>query len=160
MEGTEENEQWWEKKYPWVRLPAVLNPPHLHPRQWILFSISYFPAQRGSSLCSDQTSSQPQRLTGNSYFLLQRGWTPLPTSIAYNHLHVARLTAAGTPSRLEPACLTSTGRLQLHVFESLTEQPQSETRVDCGRYGNKGAGIVKLEMWSGQNPWKTDFIWE
>lgn len=70
------------------------------------------------------------------------------TGIAYNHLHVARLTAAGTQSSLEAAYSTSAGRLQLLVFESLTEQPQSKTRLARGRYGNKGACIVRLEMWS------------
>lgn len=49
-----------EKKYPRVTLPAVLNPPHLHLRQRLLFSVSCLPAQRGTGLCSDQTSSQPQ----------------------------------------------------------------------------------------------------
>lgn len=38
--------------------------------------------------------------------------------------------------------------IQLLVFESLTEEPQSKTSAARGRYGNKGARIVSLEMWS------------
>lgn len=64
------------------------------------------------------------------------------------HLHVARLTAAGTQRSLELVDSTNAGRLQLLVFESFTEQPQLKTRLDRGRYGNKGAFIVRLEMWS------------
>lgn len=70
------------------------------------------------------------------------------TGIASNHLRVARLLAAGTRRGLEPAYSPNAGGLQQLVFESLTEEPQSKSRLALGRYGNKGARFVKLEMWS------------
>lgn len=141
-----------KKKYPRVALPAVLNPPHLHLRQRLLFSVSCLPAQKGSSLCSDQTSSQPQAadwLKAASYrSRIGNGCRYQAATAAGDNWHRSRPSACGTAHSgwhtEKFGCSTSAGRLQLLVFESLPERPHLKKPDARGRYGNRGARIVRL----------------